>query len=112
MTARLTKLAKSLRKQSTHAESILWNKLRAKQLKGIKFRRQQPIGGFIVDFISFKKRIIIELDGGQHAERKQEDKERDLQLSKSGYRVLRFWNNEVIENVDGVMEIIRKKCVE
>jgi very-short-patch-repair endonuclease len=88
------------------------NKLRAKQLEGIKFRRQQPIGNFIVDFVSFEKLIVVELDGGHHAVSRQEDMERDLQLSECGYKVLRFWNNEVIENVEGVMEIIKKKCIE
>jgi very-short-patch-repair endonuclease len=102
----LTSLAKKLRKNSTHAETVLWNRLRAKQIEGIKFRRQQPIEGIIVDFVSFEKRIVIELDGGQHATGRANDLDRDRFLEKSGYRVLRFWNNEVLENLEGVLNVI------
>ena len=109
---RLTKFAKALRNHSTDAESILWRKLRARQLEGIKFRRQQPIGNFIVDFVNFEKRIIIELDGGQHADTIQKDTKRDTVFKKNGYRVLRFWNNEVLGNTDAVLEVIRKACLE
>jgi very-short-patch-repair endonuclease len=111
MVNRLTRLAKNLRKNSTDAEHILWHQLRAKQLSGTKFRRQQPIKNYIVDFVSFEKRIIIELDGGQHAENAQEDHERDGILSEEGFKVLRFWNNEVLENLDGVLEKIRRICL-
>jgi very-short-patch-repair endonuclease len=68
MTGKLTNFARTLRKNSTEAETILWNRLRAKQIEGTKFRRQQPIENFIVDFVSFENRVVIELDGGQHAE--------------------------------------------
>lgn len=108
MTSKLTKHAKILRKHSTRAEVLLWSRLRSKQLGGIKFRRQQPIGSYIVDFVSFEKRIIIELDGGQHASQKQKDGLRDGQLKQYGYTVLRFWNNDVLENIDGVLETIRQ----
>ena len=111
MTNMLTNLAKSLRKNSTHVETILWNKLRSRQIEGIKFRRQQPVGDFIVDFISFEKRIVIELDGGQHAENKDKDIDRDRFLTENGFNALRFWNNEVIENIDGVLEVIRDECL-
>jgi very-short-patch-repair endonuclease len=112
MDANLTKLARNLRKNSTQAEALLWSRLRANQMEGIKFRRQQPIENFIVDFVSFEKRIVIELDGGQHAEDKDRDKERDKWLKENGYIVLRFWNNDLFENMDGVLEIIREKCME
>lgn len=111
MVTRLTTTAKNLRRNQTRVEAILWNRLRAKQVEGIKFRRQQPIENFIVDFVSFEKRIIIEVDGGQHAEKKQPDLKRDKFLTDNGFNVLRFWNNDVLENIDGVMEIIRKECL-
>ena len=111
MTNRLTKLAKTLRKSSTHVETLLWQKLKARQLEGIKFRRQQPIEDFIVDFVSFEKRVIIELDGGQHAENSEKDSQRDRLFEESGFTVLRFWNNEVLENLDGVLEKIRETCL-
>jgi very-short-patch-repair endonuclease len=111
MTRRLTNLAKTLRKRSTDAELILWQRLRARRLEGIKFRRQQPIEDFVVDFLSFEKRIIIELDGGQHAEDRQRDRDRDKILARAGFKILRFWNNEVLENLDGVLERIRETCL-
>jgi len=111
MTSNLTKAAKSLRKKATQVETLLWNQLRARQIEGVKFRRQQPIDEFIVDFVSFEKELIIELDGGQHAKAREEDRERDNNLSEKGYTVLRFWNNEVLENLDGVLEVIRRKCL-
>ena len=111
MTSDLTKRARKLRKNSTRAESLLWSKLRAKQIAGVKFRRQQPIGNYIVDFVSFEKRIIIELDGGQHAKAKKKDSKRDKLLSENGFTVLRFWNNDIFNNLEGVLEAISKKCI-
>ena len=111
MTSRLTNLAKTLRKRSTDAELLLWQRLKARRLEGIKFRRQQPIDKFIVDFLSFEKRIIIELDGGQHAEVRQKDREREKSLTQAGFKIIRFWNNEVLENLDGVLERIRETCL-
>ena len=111
MTNKLTKFAKTLRKRSTDAEVLLWQKLRARQLEGIKFRRQQPIKDFIVDFVSFEKRIVIELDGGQHARAKDIDRGRDKFFEENGFTVLRFWNSEVLENLDGVLERIRVTCL-
>jgi very-short-patch-repair endonuclease len=102
MTSILTINARKLRKDSTRAESLLWSKLRAKQIAGIKFRRQQPIGYYIVDFVSFEKKIIIELDGGQHAKAKKKDSKRDKFLNENGFTVLRFWNNDIFSNLDGV----------
>lgn len=111
MTPNLTKCAKHLRRNSTQAEALLWSRLRARQVESTKFRRQQPIENFIVDFVSFEKRIVIELDGGQHAVDKNKDLERDRFLSENGYTVLRFWNNQVFKNLDGVLEVIREKCI-
>ena len=110
MTSKLIKHAKSLRKNFTKAEALLWNKIRSRQLEGIKFRRQQPIENYIVDFISFEKRIIIELDGGQHADQKREDQKRDKLLSENGFTVLRFWNNHVLKDINAVLEMIRRNC--
>jgi len=80
-------------------------------MAGIKFRRQQPIDDYVVDFISFEKRIIIEIDGGQHSLERAKDAERQNYLVKNGFKVLRFWNNEVLQNVDGVLEVIRECCL-
>ena len=102
--------ARELRRNQTKAERLLWSKLRNKQLTALKFRRQQPIGPYIVDFVSFERRLIIELDGGQHNE--PEIGERDIvrtdYLTKQGYRVLRFWNNDVLSNIAGVAERIEE----
>jgi very-short-patch-repair endonuclease len=111
MTPNLTKLAKDLRKNATEAETLLWSSLRARQMEGAKFRRQQPLENYIVDFVSFENRIVIELDGGQHAEDRVKDKERDMYLKDRGFSVLRFWNSEVFENLEGVLETIRQKCI-
>lgn len=101
--------ARFLRKNETNAEKLLWHKLRNRQLENVKFRRQESIGNDIVDFVSFEKKIIIEIDGGQHNEEtiKQKDKERTERLQEEGYQVLRYWNNEVLKNLDGVLETIR-----
>ena len=112
MSSWLTFFARNLRKQSTDAERKLWWCLRAKQFSGLKFRRQQVIGNYIVDFVCFSKKIIIELDGSQHmkASNKLQDKIRDQWLKKQGFIVLRFWDNEVLQNIEGVREIIFKYC--
>jgi very-short-patch-repair endonuclease len=110
MARRITKLGKALRKRLTDAELLLWNHLRMKQIEGLKFRRQQPIDYYIVDFVCFENRIIIEIDGGQHAENSK-DRERDMYLQRNGFKVLRFWNNEVLQNTNGVLEIIRENCL-
>lgn len=97
--------ARRLRREMTDAETRLWFALRAHRLDGLSFRRQTPIGGFIVDFVCQDRRLIIELDGGQHAESKQ-DVERDNWLASKGYRVLRFWNSDVLQNRTAVLEMI------
>ena len=106
----LTPFAKSLRCRQTETERLLWKHLRAKQFEGLKFRRQQPIGKYIADFVCFEKRVIIELDGGQHAlpRERLKDQERDRWLEAQGFRVLRFWDNDVFTNTEGVLEVIRE----
>ena len=103
-------IARNLRKRLTDTESFLWLQLRARQVEGCKFRRQTPIGKYIVDFVCHEKRVIIEVDGGQHSENAQQDKIRDKWLGKQGYIILRFWNNEVLTNMEGVLEVIRDNC--
>jgi very-short-patch-repair endonuclease len=101
-------LAKALRKRQTDAENLLWRHLRAKQLEGVKFRRQAPLGNYIVDFVSFERKVIIEIDGGHHALQEEKDRVRDDWLKNQGFKILRFWNNEVLRELDGVIEVIRK----
>ena len=98
--------AQILRENRTDAEGLLWHYLRDKQLDGYKFRRQQPIGPYIVDFACMPQKLLIELDGGQHAEQHTYDQKRDAFLREKGYNILRFWNNEVFENCFGVLENI------
>jgi very-short-patch-repair endonuclease len=102
-------IAKRLRKRQTEAEKRLWKHLKTKQLDGIKFQRQEPVGKYIVDFVSFDKRLVIELDGGQHAG-DISDAARDAWLCTQGFRVLGIWNNEIFENPEGILEEILKKC--
>ena len=90
----------------TDAEKHLWRHLRQRQLNGCKFRRQQPIGNYIVDFVCFEQRLIIELDGSQHAEQIDYDTKRDARLKSQGYRILRFWNNQVLQETEAVKEVI------
>jgi very-short-patch-repair endonuclease len=97
--------AKRLRVDMTDAERKLWTILRNSQLAGAKFRRQQPIGPFVADFVCQEQRLIIEADGGQHAS-EGADERRTAFLQSKGYRVLRFWNNEILNNVEGVAQMI------
>jgi len=99
-------VARKLRKHSTDTESYLWRYLRDRQIEGFKFRRQQPVGSHIVDFVNFEKKVVIELDGGQHTLHPG-DKIRDEWFLAEGYKVLRFWDNEVFSNLEGVLETIR-----
>jgi very-short-patch-repair endonuclease len=98
--------ARNLRAGSTDAEHKLWQSLRAHRFQGHKFRRQQPIGPYIVDFVCLDAKLMIELDGGQHAEAKDYDLQRDTWLTFQGFRIVRIWNNELFENEAGVMEKI------
>lgn len=100
-----TERARAFRRNSTRAELNLWNKLRARALEGHKFVRQQSIGPYYVDFVCRERRLIVEVDGGQHSESKR-DAARDAWLGARGYRVLRFWNNDVLQNADGVLQTI------
>ena len=95
----------TLRKESTPAEHKLWSRIRNDQL-GITFRRQHAIGNYIPDFCSQKAKLIIELDGSQHLEQEEYDEERTQYLESQGYRVIRFWNYDVMENIDGVIIVI------
>src|SRR5436309_13580556 len=105
--ANLTKTdrARRLRRVSTNAETQLWNRIRSRALGGYKFVRQEPIGPYIVDFVCREQRLVIEVDGGQHATDKR-DAVRDQWLADHRYRVMRFWNNEILGNIDGVHERI------
>ncbi|MDW5536018.1 endonuclease domain-containing protein [Azospirillum sp. NL1] len=108
----ITGRARDLRMNATDVEKIVWQKLRNAQL-GAKFRRQEPILGFVADFVAHDHRLIIELDGGQHAEqRAAHDERRARMLEQAGFRILRFWNTDVIDNLDGVLETIRARLEE
>ena len=98
--------ARKLRRNQTDAERTLWFRLRDRRLRGLKFRRQAPIDNYVGDFCCEDAHLIVELDGGQHVERSEEDTERTAALEARGYLVLRFWNNEVLRNIDGVLESI------
>lgn len=107
----LTHLAKGLRKRSTDVERLLWSRLRAGRFEGLKFRRQHPIGQYIADFVCLERKLVIELDGGQHSlpDNIVKDRQRDIWLEKEGYTVVHFWDNEVLMNTSGVFEAIRKR---
>jgi len=99
-----TKFARHLRRNESDAERKLWSKLRSRQFQNLKFRRQQPLGKYIVDFVSFEKKIIIEVDGSQHNEpgNANHDLHRTKYFEDEGYMVLRFWNNDLLTNIEGV----------
>lgn len=107
---RLTRVARKLRRDRTMVEDRLWQRLRARQVEGAKFVFQFPIGPYIADFACRGLRLVIELDGGQHAD-SLADVERTRMIEAHGYRVLRFWNNDVAENIDGVLEVIRREIL-
>jgi len=90
----------------TDAEKALWGVLRSRQVSGLKFRRQHPFGDYILDFVCLENKLIIEVDGGQHGERAKEDEARTRNLLTAGFRVLRFWNNEVLQEIEAVKERI------
>jgi very-short-patch-repair endonuclease len=106
MKQRNTVRARSLRRKQTHAEALLWSRLRNRQLANAKFRRQVPVGPYVADFLCVEFGLVVEADGGQHADRTAEDARRDTFFANQGYRTLRFWNNEIISNMDGVLAAI------
>jgi len=99
------RFAGALRKRMTDAERVLWQRLRGGQLR-VKFRRQHPFEGFVLDFVCLECRLVIEVDGGQHAQAAAEDAARTAALEGAGFCVLRFWNNEVLGETDAVVERI------
>ncbi len=101
--------SRQLRAEMTDAERVLWRHLRSEQLGGHKFRRQHPIGSYIADFACLERRLMVEVDGGQH-NGSARDAERDAWLEAQGWQVLRFWNNEVLANLEGVVMTIRLAC--
>lgn len=105
---RLTKTARHLRRNMTEAEKKLWSRIRSKQIENSKFVRQFPIGGAIGDFACRSAKLIIELDGGQHAD-SANDESRTRMIEAHGYTVIRFWNNEIFDNLEGVLESIAKE---
>jgi len=100
--------ARRLRRDATDAERRLWSALRDRRLRGYRFRRQYPIGDFIVDFACTRHHLVVEADGGQHADN-QGDLRRTVWLESEGWRVLRFWNNDALANTDGVVETILRE---
>lgn len=103
-------LAKRLRREMTPAEAILWRHVRAKRFSGFKFRRQQPIGPFIADFMCMAARVIVELDGDTHVGKEAEDASRQAALEGLGYRVLRFWNGDVSDDLEMVLDTVWLAC--
>jgi very-short-patch-repair endonuclease len=101
-------IARRLRSNQTDAEIRLWYLLRSRRFRSYKFRRQHPVGRFIVDFVCLAQRIVIEIDGGQHQDRVAADRARDSFLRANGFQVLRFWNNDVLSNTQSVLEEITK----
>jgi very-short-patch-repair endonuclease len=100
------KLQRRLRNDMTDAEKALWRVLRVRQLSGIKFRRQHPYDNYILDFVSLEIKLVIEIDGGQHGEQTLYDAIRTSELQTAGFQVLRFWNNEVLQDIEAVKEKI------
>ncbi|MDR2219615.1 MAG: endonuclease domain-containing protein [Methylobacillus sp.] len=103
---RAEKRQRVLRKTLTDAESRLWQHLRQQQIENCKFRRQHPFGDYILDFVCLERKVVVELDGSQHLDATEYDDKRTRFLEQAGYVVLRFWNNAVFENPEGVLEVI------
>lgn len=102
----LKQLARDLRKNQTDAEKLLWRHLRNRQLNGNKFKRQYYIDKFIADFICLESKLIIEIDGSQHVQRADADIKRTKILESKGFKVIRFWNNEILTHINGVLKVI------
>jgi very-short-patch-repair endonuclease len=100
--------AKKLRRNATDAETKMWRLLRDRRLAAFKFRRQTPVEGYILDFVCFERKIVVEVDGSQHFESSQ-DRERDAALTREGFHVLRYWNNDVLQRPEAVLEDILER---
>jgi very-short-patch-repair endonuclease len=111
-TPKMQRRAAELRHIPTEAEARLWAHLRAHRMQGIHFRRQHAIGSYIVDFCALHPKLVIELDGSQHLDQAEYDRQREATLVSKGFRVLRFWNNEVMNDLDGVYQAIETAIVE
>lgn len=107
-----TQRAKCLRRYQTDAEKKLWGHLRNRQIEGVKFRRQYVIGKYIVDFVCLERGLIVEIDGGQHGDQVGYDERRTAYLEQEGFRVMRFWNNEVLVEAEAVLEMIRSALID
>ena len=106
--ALLQSRARRLRKQATDAERCLWRHLRDRQIAGHRFRRQVPVAGFIADFACLEAKVIVELDGGQHTQSVGYDEQRDRLIEAQGFRVLRFWDNQVFQETQAVLQEIMR----
>jgi very-short-patch-repair endonuclease len=104
------RITRRLRANQTDAETVLWNRVRNRQIDGHKFVRQEPIAGYVCDFVCRERHLVVEVDGGQHNE-SAADVVRDRRLGEEGYRVLRFWNNDVLGNVEGVLITIQSELL-
>ena len=102
--------ARELRKQATPAEKVLWEQLRNRRLKGIKFRRQHPLGTYIVEFFCPAQRLVVEIDGEIHRYQADQDQARTQEFEDYGFSVIRFWNHEVEQNLDAVLDTIAENC--
>jgi len=107
-----TRLARHLRRNMTDVERHLWHRLRERQIKGFKFRRQHPFREYVLDFVCLEAKVVIELDGSQHFDVQSHDAVRTSKLEAAGFQVLRFWNNEVLGNIEGVLEVIWRSLPE
>lgn len=101
--------SRTLRRAESDAEGVLWRRLRSRQLAGAKFRRQHPIGPYFVDFCCIEARLVVEIDGGQHAEAAERDARRTAYLADHAFRVIRFWNHDVLARTDAVLETIESE---
>jgi very-short-patch-repair endonuclease len=103
---------RTMRRDATEPERRLWQALRGRRLDGLKFRRQVWIDAYIVDFLCAEARVVVECDGSQHGDAEDYDKQRDDRLARLGYVTLRFWNDDVMDNHEGVLDTIRRACLE
>jgi very-short-patch-repair endonuclease len=98
--------ARALRRRMTDAEKLMWSRLRGRRFDGVKFKRQKPIAGYIVDFVALDLKLVVEIDGGHHAQRAAADAARTKALEESGYHVVRCWNHDVLGNIEGMLEAL------